>query len=553
VIAAHDDVTAEATSAAGAIVSYTSPATSDAVDGPGVAACLPASGSPFALGDTTVTCTADDAAGNHAEPSSFVVHVVDTTPPDTTILTQPATPTIATTATFTFTGSDVVTAPADLTFACALDGGAFAPCTSPAAYTGLSEGSHTFHVLATDAAHNTDGSAATFTWTVDLTAPAVTLTVGTPDGSNGWFTTSPVTVSVAATDPSHVVDITCTVDGSAAAVGGLAGVGTGSASGTLQVNGDGTHGVLCTATDGVGNSGASGAAGNSATVKIDTTAPVIALASRLPAANANGWNKEDVTVTWACSDTTSGVVAGGDSETVGTEGAGQSAVGTCADQAGNAATHTVNGIAIDKTAPTIAPGTPPAGSPYLLNQVVAASFTCNDTLSGYASSGGTAANGPNTTDCSGATHVNTSSVGSGSYAMTATDRAGNQAALTASYTVQFRFAGFFAPVENDVLNGVQAGRAIPMKWQLLDAAGTPVLSLATVKTLGFTQIACAAEAVENPIAGDADTTGASGLRIVGAEYQFNWQTAKNFANLCMEFRVTFTDDTTQSARFKFKK
>ena len=289
------------------------------------------------------------------------------------------------------------------------------------------------------------------------------------------------------------------------------------------------------------------------TVKIDTTLPVIAPATRLPAANANGWNNDSVTVTWTCTDATSDVVATGDSKTVSGEGAGQSTVGTCTDKAGNIATHTVSAINIDKTVPTITAGTPPAGSPYLLNQVVAAAFTCSDSLSGYASSAGLSANGPNTTDCSGATNVNTSSVGAGTYAMTATDRAGNQATATANYAVQFKFAGFFAPVDNGVFNVVQAGRAIPMKWQLLNSAGTPALNLANVTSLGFVQVSCAAEVISVPLEDTADTTGASGLRIVGTEYQFNWQTEKRFAGLCMEFRVSFTDGTTQSAKFKFKK
>jgi hypothetical protein len=75
-IDAHDDVTAGATSADGANVSYTSPAIHDLVDGDGTAACLPASDSVFALGDTTVTCDATDAHGNAAAPTTFVVHVV---------------------------------------------------------------------------------------------------------------------------------------------------------------------------------------------------------------------------------------------------------------------------------------------------------------------------------------------------------------------------------------------------------------------------------------------------------------------------------------------
>ncbi|WP_181952603.1 PxKF domain-containing protein [Vulcaniibacterium gelatinicum] len=71
----------EATGPSGAVVTYTSPATTDLVDGVGTATCLPASGSTFPLGTSTVTCTAADAAGNAATPTQFQVTVADTTPP----------------------------------------------------------------------------------------------------------------------------------------------------------------------------------------------------------------------------------------------------------------------------------------------------------------------------------------------------------------------------------------------------------------------------------------------------------------------------------------
>lgn len=80
VLASHDDVTAEATSAQGAVVSYTPPTATDDVDPHPTVACTPAAGSQFPLGDTTVTCTATDASHNSAS-ETFVVHVVDTTPP----------------------------------------------------------------------------------------------------------------------------------------------------------------------------------------------------------------------------------------------------------------------------------------------------------------------------------------------------------------------------------------------------------------------------------------------------------------------------------------
>src|SRR5207247_5231634 len=79
--------TLEATSAAGRVVSFSGDVSaSDIVDGAITPTCLPASGSSFALGTTTVTCTATDASGNHAS-KTFKVTVVDTTPP---VLTVPA-------------------------------------------------------------------------------------------------------------------------------------------------------------------------------------------------------------------------------------------------------------------------------------------------------------------------------------------------------------------------------------------------------------------------------------------------------------------------------
>jgi len=73
------DITAEATSADGAAVTFACSATDDdGSDAPVV--CSPASGSVFPLGSTMVQCSATDAAGNTAN-GSFVVTVVDTIAP----------------------------------------------------------------------------------------------------------------------------------------------------------------------------------------------------------------------------------------------------------------------------------------------------------------------------------------------------------------------------------------------------------------------------------------------------------------------------------------
>jgi hypothetical protein len=68
------DKTATATSATGASVTYTNPTASDVVDANPSVSCSPASGSQFAPGATTVTCTAEDASGNDSE-ATFTVTV----------------------------------------------------------------------------------------------------------------------------------------------------------------------------------------------------------------------------------------------------------------------------------------------------------------------------------------------------------------------------------------------------------------------------------------------------------------------------------------------
>jgi hypothetical protein len=79
VITAPADMTVEATGPSGAVVPYSASATDD-VDGPVNLTSVPASGSTFPLGTTTVNLSATDAAGNSAS-GSFKVTVVDTTPP----------------------------------------------------------------------------------------------------------------------------------------------------------------------------------------------------------------------------------------------------------------------------------------------------------------------------------------------------------------------------------------------------------------------------------------------------------------------------------------
>jgi sugar lactone lactonase YvrE len=129
-------------------------------------------------------------------------------------------------------------------------------------------------------------------------------------------------------------------------------------------------------------------AGNSASVtvsdiNIDKTAPT-PTATRLPAANANGWNRTDVTVTFTAVDDLSGIDACDAAKLLSDEAANQSASGSCSDKAGNGASATASGISIDKTAPSLsfAAASPGANSNGWNNGDVTFAFTTSDGLSG---------------------------------------------------------------------------------------------------------------------------------------------------------------------------
>ena len=305
----------------------------------------------------------------------------------------------------------------------------------------------------------------------DNTPPVIAPTVTGTLGNNGWYT-SDVTVSWSVTDGQSAVtsssgcgtsfvttdtpaiSFTC----SATSAGGTnsqsvtikrdatAPTIVGSRSPAANVNGwnntnvdvaftcgDALSGIVsCGPNVTVSSEGANqsvpgdaaDAAGNSAStsvtgINIDKTAPTIS-ASRSPGANTNGWNNTDVTVSFACSDTLSGLAASCPAPvTVSSEGAGQGVARTIADLAGNSASATESNINIDKTAPNITGSPAPAGNVDGWNNTdVTVSFTCNDALSDVET-----CSAPETLSSEGADQTSTGS---------ATDKAGNTASTTVS-------------------------------------------------------------------------------------------------------------------------
>ena len=191
--------------------------------------------------------------------------------------------------------------------------------------------------------------------------------------------------------------------------------------------------------------------------KVDTTAPEISFVGADPNANLAGWNNTPVTLTWGCSDVTSGPAEPTVSQTISSEGENQSATGTCADNAGLTSTNTHSGINIDTTAPTITSSDD--GAKYILGQQAAPAVpNCQDNLSGVA-----------TTCQPSVSTLDTSTAGFHSYTVTSTDNAGNTSVKTITYDV-FKFVGLFSPIKSD-LKTFQKPSTIPVKFQLTDGLG----------------------------------------------------------------------------------
>jgi hypothetical protein len=150
-------------------------------DGTVLTTCTsPDSISPLADGEHVFEVQAKDNAGNLA--SETFSWTVDSTPPTTSITSQPPNPSGSANASFEFTGADPGGSGV-VGFECSLDGAEFAECASPKAYSDLSDGSHTFEVRAFDQAGNRDASPATYTWTVETATPAAPQLTGTTPAS----------------------------------------------------------------------------------------------------------------------------------------------------------------------------------------------------------------------------------------------------------------------------------------------------------------------------------------------------------------------------------
>jgi hypothetical protein len=109
--------------------------------------------------------------------------VQESTPPLSTITSEPSTNTTSTTAVFDFSASETST------FQCQLDGGVWTACNGGTqTYEGLGGGTHTFNVRATNQAGVVESTPAQFSWTVHV--PVTDYNCPSGSGQTGHYVPS---------------------------------------------------------------------------------------------------------------------------------------------------------------------------------------------------------------------------------------------------------------------------------------------------------------------------------------------------------------------------
>lgn len=307
-------------------------------------------------GAHTVVYYAKDNAGNEETHRSSTISI-DTTLPIITASVSPAPNAEG------WNNSDVT-----VTFECTDSASGIATCPSPVTVTTEDPGLQ----INSEAVDNSGKTATTsVTLKIDKTGPVTNIALSGTAGSNGWYL-SDVQATLTSTDSgAGVLEIHYSIDGAPEVV-------VPGASASFSISGEGTHTVVYYAKDNVGNEETH----HSPTILIDKTPPAI-MGSVSPAPNIRGWNNTNVTVTFECNDSTSGIATCTSPVTV-TEDPGLQINGEAVDIAGKTATTSVT-LKIDKTGPVITM-TVQDDAVYVLGTEPQASYTAIDALSGVASS-----------------------------------------------------------------------------------------------------------------------------------------------------------------------
>ncbi|KAG2449914.1 hypothetical protein HYH02_000020 [Chlamydomonas schloesseri] len=464
-----------------------------ATPGSTTAISLTSTSVPFPLGDTTVTCTASDAATNPALAKSFIVRVEDQAPPSITVPSA----TVVVPA-LGSQGADVDATSFNVLVTDNVDASVTATCTVPGATPGSTTaisltstsvpfplGDTTVTCTASDAATNPALAKSFIVRVVDSLPPTIS---GMPANQNGVQATSAAGAVINYTPPTA----TDAVDGAVTPVCKLPG-DVPLVSGTTVVAIGGPYTVTCTASDGRGN-----IATETFTVTVvDTAAPVF---SNVPSniANVQATGPSGAAVSYSAptaSDAVSGAVTPTCSPASGTTFPIATTTVTCTatDGRSNSATATFTVTVVDTAAPVFSnvpsnianvQATGPSGA-----AVSYAAPTASDAVSGAVT--------PTCSPASGTTFP----IAITTVTCTATDGRSNSATATFTVTVVDTAAPVFSNVPSNIANvqatgpsGAAVSYAAPTASDAVSGAVTPSCSPASGATfpIATTTVTCTA-------------------------------------------------------------
>jgi hypothetical protein len=206
------------------------------------------------------------------------------------------------------------------------------------------------------------------------------------------------------------------------------------------------------------------------------------------------------------------------------------------DVAGNCTTAgPIYGNKIDLKRPAITI-TAPAATTFLLGQVVPSGYGCVDSGSGMGTCTGPVASG---------SPIDTSTVGSHTFSVVATDAVGNMATASVTYVVAYGQCILF-----DQAKAHKAGSTVPIKLQLCNAAGANA-SDASVPVVA-TAVYLISTSAPGPLADSGNANPDNQFRFAGGSYIFNLS-LKGFGQ--GTYALTFTagsDPTSHTVQFQVR-
>jgi hypothetical protein len=152
--------------------------------------------------------------------------------------------------------------------------------------------------------------------------------------------------------------------------------------------------------------------------------------------------------------------------------------------------------------------------------------------------------------------VDTSTMGMFTFVVDASDTTGHATSSSSTYTVGYRFTGFFGIAPEPALNTANAGRSIPVSWTMQDGSGAyigdPADPWAHVDSITWYQVQCPGSPPStNPT--PSNDSGSSGLRFDDPTktFEFNWKSETAWAGTCRRFVVTTDDTATHTFTIRF--